>query len=312
MVPNATLLLTNRISATGIDPLRARDYWKVVEATDVSELPGLPASEICDRLEDRELGERVARLLDTGTALAVALEELEAKGIAVVPHGDDNYPGRLRKRLGDAAPPLVYAAGPLEWLDVALLGVVGSRNVDEQGAAVARSAAGAAQRVGAGIVSGGARGVDLISMDAAYELGVPSVGVTAEGIERAGRRRELRAAVADGRLLLVSPFAPSAGFSVGNAMGRNKIIYAMAINTLVVASDIESGGTWAGATEALRRKFGPVSVWIGAGAGGGNQPLIDRGGEAVDDLSSWQPPRDVVRSEPPAPEFKAKQLGLDL
>ena len=78
MVPDATLLLTNRISATGIDPLAAKDYWKVVNATDVSELPGLPASEICDRVGNAELGERVARLLDTGTALAVALEELEA------------------------------------------------------------------------------------------------------------------------------------------------------------------------------------------------------------------------------------------
>ena len=312
MVPDATLLLTNQISATGIDPLRAKDYWKVVEATDVNELPGLPASEICDRLEDEELSERVARLLDTGTALAVALEELEAKGVAVVPHGDDRYPERLRERLIDSAPPLIYTAGPLDWLDVDLLGVVGSRNVDEQGAAVARSAAEAAQRVGAGIVSGGARGVDLISMDAAYELGVPSVGVTAEGIERAGRRRELRAAVADGRLLLLSPFSPSAGFSVGNAMGRNKIIYAMAVNTLVVASDVESGGTWAGATEALRRNIGHVSVWIGAGAGDGNQLLIDRGGEAVDDLATWQPRTSQPRLAPRASEFEAKQLGLDL
>ena len=93
-------------------------------------------------------------------------------------------------------------------------------------------------------------------------------------------------------------------------MGRNKIVYAMAINTLVVASDIESGGTWAGATEALRRKFGPVSVWIGAGAGGGNQPLIDRGGEAVDDLSSWQPQSDVVRSNLPPPSSKRNNSGL--
>ena len=312
MVTDATLLLTNRISATGIDPLRAKEYWAVVNATDVNELPGLPTSEICDRLEDAELGERVARLLDTGTALALALEELETKGIVAVPYGDDRYPERLRENLGDSAPPLIYAAGPLEWLDVALLGVVGSRNVDEEGAVVARSVAEVAQRITAGIVSGGARGVDLMSMDAAYELGIPSVGVTAEGIERAGRRREFRAAVADSRLLLLSPFAPGAGFSVGNAMGRNKLIYAMAVNTLVVASDAESGGTWAGATEALRRNFGSVSVWTGVGAGDGNQLLIDRGGKAVNDLATWEPQLEESSSVSPDPKSEAEQLGLDL
>ena len=143
---------------------------------------------------------------------------------------------QLRARLGDAAPALLHVAGPIGWLDTPLLGVVGSRNVDEDGAAIARAVAGVAHGIGAGIVSGGAKGVDLLSMDAAYERAIPSVGVTAEGIERAGRRRELRAAVAEERLLLVSPFAPGAGFSVGSAMGRNKVIYGLAADTLVVAS----------------------------------------------------------------------------
>ena len=112
--------------------------------------------------------------------------EVESKGIRLVPHGHDAYPQRLRTRLGDAAPPLLYAAGPIEWLNTELIGVVGSRNVDNEGAAVAEGVAAVATRIGAGIVSGGAKGVDLKSMDAAYQAGVPSVGITAEGIGESG------------------------------------------------------------------------------------------------------------------------------
>jgi predicted Rossmann fold nucleotide-binding protein DprA/Smf involved in DNA uptake len=69
-------------------------------------------------------------------------------------------------------------------------------------------------------------------------------------------------------------------------MGRNKIIYALADVTLVVCSDSGSGGTWGGATEALRRGFGRVAVWTGDGAGPGNAELVGRGATPVDDFDA--------------------------
>lgn len=50
-------------------------------------------------------------------------------------------------------------------------------------------------------------------------------------------------AVADGQISLVMPYTRAAPFSVGNAMGRNKIIYGLARCTIVVAADRDSGGT---------------------------------------------------------------------
>lgn len=58
-----------------------------------------------------------------------------------------------------------------------------------------------------------------------------------------------------------------------SAMGRNKVIYALSKATLVVASDEDSGGTWSGATEALKRGIAPVITWVGEGSGPGNEPL---------------------------------------
>ena len=54
--------------------------------------------------------------------------------------------------------------------------------------------------------------------------------------------------------------------------------------TLVVACDLERGGTWEGAVQALRRGYGSVAAWVGPGAGPGNERLVELGAIAVDDV----------------------------
>jgi DNA processing protein len=130
------------------------------------------------------------------------------------------------------------------------------------------------------LISGGARGADHIAMSAAAEQGGSVVGVLVHPLEREALRSDARQLVTEERLCLITPFKPSAGFRPANAMARNKIIYALARCTAVIASDEGRGGTWAGATEAIRRGYGPVAVWTGAGAGPGNAPLAERGAHA--------------------------------
>jgi predicted Rossmann fold nucleotide-binding protein DprA/Smf involved in DNA uptake len=89
--------------------------------------------------------------------------------------------------------------------------------------------------------------------------------------------------VLDGRAVLCAPFKPTAGFSTGNAMGRNKIVYALSSIALVVSCDEGSGGTWAGATEALTTRFTGVAVWMGDGAGPGNAALVRHGAAPAND-----------------------------
>ncbi|MGZ8763839.1 MAG: DNA-processing protein DprA [Acidimicrobiia bacterium] len=80
---------------------------------------------------------------------------------------------------------------------------------------------------------------------------------------------------------MVSPFGPDAPFQAGNAMGRNKIIYALSRVTFVASADKGSGGTRAGAKEALDERYAPVAVWAGQGARDGNAELVRRGATAV-------------------------------
>jgi DNA processing protein len=282
----ASLLLTNRLVDVGVSPLSSRDYWRLVAQTgDPAGLLGIAADALVRDLGiGRELAERAVRLLAAGTVLAVELEHLEQQGLQVLSPFDQAYPQRLTSRLGTAAPPILYTAGPPALLAGPAVAVVGSRDIGDEGAGVARRAARLLAGHGRTLVSGGAKGVDQLAMDAAAEAGGPVVGVLADSLTRRLRDPDLRRAIGREEVCLVTPYKPTAGFSVASAMSRNKIIYALAEVTLVVAADAERGGTWEGAAEALRRRFGPVAVWTGPGAGDGNALLADRGARAIDDL----------------------------
>ncbi len=281
----AALLLVNRLSPTPAEPLKASEYWSLLDAVaDPSVLLGLDGTAVASSAAlDQATGDRVAALLDGATAFAVERERLEESGIRILSSLSASFPERLRK-LGAACPACLYVAGRAASLDGGGLGIVGSRDVDEKGAAVASLAAEHAVALGRQVVSGLARGVDQTSMVAALQSGGQVVGVPTEGLRRVGRRPDVRQAVLDERLTLASPYSPDAGFTAGNAMGRNKLIYALADVTLVVASDDGRGGTWGGAVEALRRGFGRVAVWTGPGAGPGNEPLVRKGAAPVDDV----------------------------
>ncbi|MGM0490961.1 MAG: DNA-processing protein DprA [Planctomycetota bacterium] len=54
---------------------------------------------------------------------------------------------------------------------------------------------------------------------------------------------EARKAIADDRLLLISPYHPEARFTVGTAMARNKFIYALADYGLVISADQKRGAS---------------------------------------------------------------------
>ena len=222
--------------------------------------------------------ERIERLLGRGFLLSQAVERWRTRAIWVLSRADAAYPQRLKKRLGEDAPPILYGCGDAALLDGGGLAVVGSRNVDDTLAEyteeVGRLTA-MARRV---VISGGARGIDQAAMRGALEAGGNVVGVLADGLEKAAVRREHRDALMDGRLALICPYDPAARFNVGHAMQRNKLIYALADAALVVSSDYGKGGTWTGAIEQIQRlKFVPVHVRADGDVGKGLDELRRRG-----------------------------------
>lgn len=283
----AVLLLCGHFSPKeDASPLDLREYnrladWLGAHAMAVSALILGDALASIDWTAIKLDRDRVDGLLQRGAALALAVEKWTGAGLWILSREDDSYPQRLRSHLGRSAPSLLFGVGDPAALDRGGLSIVGSRDIDADGevytAAVARQCA----RENIPVVSGGARGVDEIALSAVFEEGGHAVAALPEGLGKASLAARYREGIREERLVLVSPYAPHAGFTVGNAMGRNRLIYALGDAALIVNAALRSGGTWAGAEEELKRESPrPVFVRITEARLEGNEALVQSGARA--------------------------------
>lgn len=305
----AALLLAQRLVESDAQPLGPKEFWSVIDAVGEPEhLLSGSASAPNGRVFSAELTERIAHRMASATSLAFELERLEQSGLTVVSALDDGYPVALRDRLGSTAPPILHIAGNVSLLAHGGIGVVGSRNVDAAALRVAAAVAIETSRRGLPVISGGARGVDQEAMTAALDAGGTAVGMLADSLSRQTANPAVLRAIVEGRLCLCTPYKPSAGFSIANAMGRNRLIYGLSERTLVVASDNGRGGTWEGAVEAIRGRLTNVVIWQGEGAGRGNHALVSLGGRPVGSIAAVIAPGET--SEPQTSVTDQLSLGL--
>ena len=294
----ATILLVSRMARDRVVPLSASQFWRLVDQVGgPGGLLGRAEGDLVGSGLGEDMAARVVGLLARAVAVAFELERLDQSGIATLTPFDEGYPQRLQARLGSKGPAILHAAGALELLGQPGVGVVGSRDVSKEGAAVAEALGRQAASLGVPLISGAARGVDQLAMNAAFEAGGTVVGVPAHSLIRTLRSPGVRRAVHDGRTVMCSPYVPDSPFTVGKAMGRNKLIYALSVVTVAVAADNGSGGTWSGATEALRGDYCRVAVWRGSGEGPGNEPLERRGALPLADTADLDLILDGVRSD---------------
>ena len=253
---------------------------------------------------------RLEGLLSRTDDLSRELNRLSRLGIYPLTRADSDYPQRYRQRLKDSAPAVLFYAGEKALLGQPGIAVVGSRHLDEAGQECAKFVGNACGISGQVLYSGGAKGVDTLSMESALEARGSAVGILADSLEKAVRSRETALRRSD--LCLVTPYSPNAGFSVGAAMGRNRLIYCLADYAIVVASDAETGGTWAGATETLKNGWVPVFVLEHEQMPEGNKQLLQKGAipfphpfqKAPLKLAEWL--NEKASSQPKAPS----QMGL--
>ncbi|MDB6033126.1 MAG: dprA [Verrucomicrobiales bacterium] len=256
---------------------------------------------------------RLEALLGRGFLLSQALERWNARAIWVISRADAKYPRRLKARLKEDAPPLLYGCGDIPLLEKGGLAIVGSRHVDDELISYTENVGRISAEAHRSVVSGGAKGIDRAAMHGALVAGGDVAGVMADSLERAALARDNREPLMDGRLVLISPYDPAAGFNVGHAMQRNKLLYALADAALVVTSDFEKGGTWAGAIEQLERlHFVPVFVRNGANAGKGNLALLIRGGKPWPNPQSGDELRRALAAAAESVNVEAKQETLPL
>jgi DNA processing protein len=220
---------------------------------------------------------RLKTLLSRAGQVGIELEYLNSTGIYVTTRAEKNYPKRLKEILKKKSPPVIFYCGDINITQSDGVAIVGSRNIDEKALDFTDKLAKKCVSQGFTVISGGARGVDTAAQNAALSSGGKVVSVIADGLLQKIKQKAVRDEIMSGNLLLISPFNPRVNFTVYNAMDRNKYVYALSKYAVVVSSDYNKGGTWAGATENLKNKWVPLFVRGEDGVPNGNLSLIASG-----------------------------------
>ena len=210
------------------------------------------------------------------------VEELIAQGYDILPITHENYPRLLKDNLKFNAPTVIYTKGNKSLLQAPSIAIVGSRNADAKSLSFTDNIAKKATNENKVVVSGFAKGVDRQALDSSVGINGKSIIVLPQGIMTFGSGfKQYFKHIAQGRVLVMSTFAPKAPWSVEFAMARNPIIYGMASEIFVAQSD-DKGGTWSGVFDGLRKKR-PIYVrYPEKKEKNANLLLIQKGASAVD------------------------------
>lgn len=275
----------NKSESRTIKPLTPTEYsrlavWLYANKYDPSDFLNRK-DELLSNWEDPKkkiTQERLDELLQRSASMGFAIEKWQQQNVWVLGRSSQEYPKVLKEALGDTRPPLLYGIGNKALLSTKGIGFVGSRDTNADDETFTQALAQQAVEQGYTVVSGGAKGVDQTSMMAALEAGGSVIGVLADSLLKAATKPQYRKALQEGRLLLITPYYPEAGFHPGSAMGRNKYIYLLSVG-VVVAKSGEDGGTWEGAKQNLKKQW--VPLWVRDLKIAGNEKLIELGGQRI-------------------------------
>lgn len=210
-------------------------------------------------LSDEE-STRIENLLSRAGQFGIELSALNEKGIFTLTRSDSDYPAALKNKLKKLAPPILYYAGNLSLLSNKGVAIVGSRDIDEAALRFTEKLSRRCTNDGLNIVSGGARGVDSVAENVANQSDGTTVIFVADSLEKKIRQKETREAIMKKQSIILSSFRPDMPFQTYAAMERNKYVYALSDFVVVISSDYNKGGTWAGAIENLKRGWIPMFV----------------------------------------------------
>ena len=252
--------------------------------------------------------EKIEELLKRSASIAFGKEKLEQMGVRISTVLDEDFPQALLEKLGDFCPPLLYTVGSRQINQQKMAGYVGSRDIGNEDIAWTEERVDENLKKGFGIVTGGAQGIDSVALLRCLKQGGSAIVYFPDTMKQRMGDALLREAVFDQRLLMYSHVSPLAAKSrhsfVATARERNKYIYAQSKATVVVRSDLNKGGTWSGATEALKHRWTTVFVWDNKNYPG-NQELIRRG--AIPLLDDGKMPEKKAAETVPTEEKKTEE-----
>lgn len=265
-----------------LTPAQLRTLRRAVRQSDPGPFDpdrALTAEDLCRAGLRAEAAERIIALLGRDRALDSYLETARLFEIFPLTAVSEPYPARLTQRLGEDAPAVLFGRGNLSLLQRPAVSLTGSRDPDADSVRFARQVGTLAAREGWVLVSGNARGADRCAMDACLEAGGAVIAFVPGELETCCPRTD--------RELYLCESGWHLAFTAWGALARNRLIYALSRHALIACTGTH-GGTFSGASEALRRGNGPVSVRDDGGPG--SRELISLGAHPVSELTTLAPP----------------------
>lgn len=196
-----------------------------------------------------DMAERILKLLDDTELLHYYLSKAKQADCVPVTRVSPEYPAHMRHRLGLESPGVLWAKGDLSFLQMPMIALVGSRDIDPPNRKFAARVGEEAARQGFVLVSGNARGADRIAQSACLAAGGRVISVVADELMKQERT--------DG-VLYLSEEGFDCPFTSIRALSRNRVIHALGEKVLVAQSDLGRGGTWSGTVRNLKENWSPV------------------------------------------------------
>ena len=262
--------------------------WNKLEAK-LTALNYMPSVFLNENLADvaRELGlkaeeeEHIKKLLLRADKLGAEIERLAEMKIFITTRTSENYPSKLLRVMGKAAPVVLYLCGEMSLIEKQTTAIIGSRTATESETDYAAKHARISAQNGVTVISGGAKGIDTIAKEAALKAGGNVVTFVSDSMTK--YIQDNVSYILWDKMLVLSAFNPDAAFRGYNALERNKYIYASSDYAVVVSSGNGTGGSYKGAEYCLKHKLTKLYIKDDAAAPEGNKKLIALGGLPVNE-----------------------------
>ncbi|MFC1731301.1 DNA-processing protein DprA [candidate division KSB1 bacterium] len=262
----------------------------------LSEVLSFNKSDIMNILDlDKEIVNSIIEAEELAKELS---EELTRHSIYMLLKNRSDYPARLKNVLGSKdAPPVLFAQGNLNLLNIKSVGMCGARKPTEQGLKIAGESASILAENNINIVSGYAPGVDMAAHTAALKSGGASTFVLAEGILQFKIKKEVIDYLTDDNYLVISEFLPKLNWNAINSMQRNKTICGLSDAMILIESGLE-GGTFAAGKTALAFNCPLFAVEYSPpiDSARGNQYFLENGAIALkNDISGKPDLKEIIK-----------------
>lgn len=247
------LLLTGKLGDPGRTPLTIAQLRTLAQRIPLlqssSDDPQLTIAHLASIGIGEPLAGRILRLLEDTPQLEAYLARAKKAGCIPATRTNEDYPLILRKRLGLDAPGCLWLKGDPQILKMPAVALVGSRELRNANRDFAREVGMQAAKQGYVLVSGNARGADIVAQNACLEAGGQVICVVADALCEHTERKNI---------LFLSEEDYDEPFSALRALRRNRVIHCLGEITFAAQCTLEKGGTWDGSVRNLKNLWSPL------------------------------------------------------